>query len=87
MSLKPVADALRMLLDKELNPDENVIVSPLWGPKLRRWRDKLEKARCWRRKANSDAPKLSQPAAYLVNDSGAELAVGRRRVREVRPAC
>ena len=35
MSLKPVAERLRMLLDKELNPDENVGFCPDCGYDLR----------------------------------------------------
>ena len=51
MSLKPVAERLRMLLDKELARGENVGFCPdCVGPRPKKWRRNWKRARpcCWK---------------------------------------
>src|SRR6266550_7692917 len=81
MSLKPVAERLRMLLDKELNPDENVGFCPeCVGPEAEEMAGQLEKGQTLllenlrfhpEEEANDEkfARLLANLAEYYVNDA------------------
>jgi phosphoglycerate kinase len=81
MSLKPVAERLRMLLDKELNPDENVGFCPeCVGPEAEEMAGKLEKGQTlllenlrFHPEEEANDPKFSKQLAsladYYVNDA------------------
>jgi phosphoglycerate kinase len=81
MSLKPVAERLRMLLDKELNPDENVGFCPdCVGPEAQEMAGQLEKGQTLllenlrfhpEEEANDEkfAKQLASLADFYVNDA------------------
>src|SRR5438876_10146843 len=81
MSLKPVAERLRMLLDKELNPDENVGFCPdCVGPEAEEMAGQLEKGQTLllenlrfhpEEEANDEnfSKQLASLADYYVNDA------------------
>src|SRR5713226_8294675 len=81
MSLKPVAERLRMLLDKELAPDENVGFCPdCVGPEAEEMAGKLEKGQTLllenlrfhaEEEANDEhfSKQLASLADYYVNDA------------------
>src|SRR6202795_2371002 len=81
LSLKPVAERLRMLLDKELNPDENVGFCPdCVGPEAEEMAGQLEKGQSLllenlrfhsEEEANDEkfAKQLAGLADYYVNDA------------------
>jgi len=81
MSLKPVAERLRMLLDKELNPDENVGFCPdCVGPEAEEMAGQLEKGQTLllenlrfhpEEEANDEkfAKQLAGLADFYVNDA------------------
>src|SRR5438445_12113720 len=81
MSLKPVAERLRMLLDKELNPDENVGFCPeCVGPEAEEMAGQLERGQTLllenlrfhpEEEANDEkfAKQLANLADYYVNDA------------------
>ncbi|HEX3353700.1 MAG TPA: phosphoglycerate kinase [Terriglobales bacterium] len=81
MSLKPVAERLRMLLDKELNPDENVGFCPdCVGPEAEEMAGQLEKGQSLllenlrfhpEEEANDEkfAKQLASLADFYVNDA------------------
>src|SRR5437867_356911 len=81
MSLKPVAERLRMLLDKELNPDENVGFCPeCVGPEADEMAGQLEKGQTLllenlrfhpEEEANDEkfSKQLAKLAEYYVNDA------------------
>ena len=81
MSLKPVAERLRMLLDKELNPDENVGFCPeCVGPEAQEMAGQLEKGQTLllenlrfhpEEEANDEkfSKQLASLADFYVNDA------------------
>ena len=81
MSLKPVAERLRMLLDKELNPDENVGFCPeCVGPDAQEMAGRLEKGQTLllenlrfhaEEEANDEkfSKQLASLADFYVNDA------------------
>jgi phosphoglycerate kinase len=81
MSLKPVAERLRMLLDKELNPDENVGFCPeCVGPEAKEMAGQLEKGQTLllenlrfhpEEEANDEkfSKQLASLADFYVNDA------------------
>ncbi len=81
MSLKPVAERLRMLLDKELNPDENVGFCPeCVGPEAEEMAGQMEKGQTLllenlrfhpEEEANDEnfSKQLASLADYYVNDA------------------
>jgi phosphoglycerate kinase len=88
MSLKPVAERLRMLFDKELSRGENVGFCPnALGPKPKKWRSNSKKARrcCWKISASTLKKKRTTRIFQATRQARGVLRQRRLRHRPSRP--